>query len=179
MPRRHRRRACSAAVCACAQPAEGYRVAIDPFLLAAAVEAATSDERLLDLGCGVGAAGLALLTRLAGLYEWPAGLSLPGKRLRPLLSSHAATAATQRPRRTAFRGRRPATSWRRKSGSSARQPSIRWCCNPPFHGSGARRACRRHGHGRLPWQRREGAARRGRLGRGWRWRHLRPTSGYG
>ena len=47
------------------QPAAGYRVAIDPVLLAAAV-AARPDERVLDLGCGAGAAALCLLARDAG-----------------------------------------------------------------------------------------------------------------
>jgi tRNA1(Val) A37 N6-methylase TrmN6 len=45
------------------QPAEGYRAAIDPVLLAAAVPAKTG-ERVLDLGCGVGTAGLCLLARV-------------------------------------------------------------------------------------------------------------------
>ncbi|MEM7225291.1 MAG: methyltransferase [Pseudomonadota bacterium] len=49
------------------QPATGYRAAIDPFLLAAAVEACPGD-RVLDLGCGVGTAGLALLTRHPGCH---------------------------------------------------------------------------------------------------------------
>ena len=48
------------------QPARGYRVAVDPVLLAASV-AATAGERVLDLGCGVGAAGLCLLARIPGL----------------------------------------------------------------------------------------------------------------
>jgi signal peptide peptidase SppA len=48
------------------QPREGYRVAIDPVLLAAAVEAKPG-EHVIDLGCGVGAAALCLLARLPGL----------------------------------------------------------------------------------------------------------------
>jgi len=44
------------------QPASGYRAAIDPILLAAAVPAAAG-ESVLDLGCGVGAAALCLLAR--------------------------------------------------------------------------------------------------------------------
>lgn len=47
------------------QPIEGYRVAIDPVLLAAAVPAATADL-VLDLGCGVGAAALCLAARAPG-----------------------------------------------------------------------------------------------------------------
>lgn len=45
------------------QPAGGYRAAIDPVLLAAAVHA-RPHETVLDLGCGVGAAALALAARL-------------------------------------------------------------------------------------------------------------------
>jgi tRNA1(Val) A37 N6-methylase TrmN6 len=49
------------------QPAEGYRAAIDPVLLAAAIDA-KAGERILDLGCGVGTAGLCLLARVSGIY---------------------------------------------------------------------------------------------------------------
>ncbi|GAB6053874.1 methyltransferase [Magnetospira thiophila] len=45
------------------QPVGGYRAAIDPVLLAAAVPA-RAGERVLDLGCGSGAAGLCLLARV-------------------------------------------------------------------------------------------------------------------
>lgn len=48
------------------QPVDGYRAAIDPVMLAAAVPAEAGD-RVLDLGCGVGAAALCLLARLPGL----------------------------------------------------------------------------------------------------------------
>lgn len=48
------------------QPPDGYRAAIDPVLLAAAVPA-RGRERVLDLGCGGGAASLALAARLADL----------------------------------------------------------------------------------------------------------------
>jgi tRNA1(Val) A37 N6-methylase TrmN6 len=48
------------------QPVEGYRVAIDPVLLAAAVPA-QAGESALDLGCGVGAAALCLLARVPEL----------------------------------------------------------------------------------------------------------------
>ncbi len=45
------------------QPEQGYRVAIDPVLLAASV-AAAAGERILDGGCGVGAAALCLAARI-------------------------------------------------------------------------------------------------------------------
>ncbi len=48
------------------QPASGYRAAIDPVMLAAAM-AAKAGESVLDLGCGVGAAALCLLARLPEL----------------------------------------------------------------------------------------------------------------
>ena len=47
------------------QPPGGYRAAIDPILLAAAVPAGDED-RVADLGCGVGTAALCLAARVAG-----------------------------------------------------------------------------------------------------------------
>lgn len=47
------------------QPEQGYRAAIDPVLMAAAVTA-SDGEMVLDLGSGVGAASLCLATRIAG-----------------------------------------------------------------------------------------------------------------
>lgn len=47
------------------QPAEGYRVGIDPLLLAASVTA-TVGQRVLDVGAGVGAAALAVAVRVEG-----------------------------------------------------------------------------------------------------------------
>lgn len=47
------------------QPEEGYRAAIDPVMLAAAVTAAEG-ETVLDLGSGVGAASLCLAARVPG-----------------------------------------------------------------------------------------------------------------
>lgn len=47
------------------QPADGYRVGIDPLLLAASVTAAAG-ERVLDVGAGVGAAALAVAARVEG-----------------------------------------------------------------------------------------------------------------
>jgi len=44
----------------------GYRAAIDPVLLAAAIPA-HAGQRVLDLGCGVGGASLCLAARIAGL----------------------------------------------------------------------------------------------------------------
>lgn len=48
------------------QPKTGYRAAIDPVLLAAAVTA-KAGQKVLDLGCGAGAAMLCLAARVPGL----------------------------------------------------------------------------------------------------------------
>jgi tRNA1(Val) A37 N6-methylase TrmN6 len=64
------------------QPAAGYRAAIDPVLLAAAI-AAKAGERVLDLGCGVGTAALCLLARVPGV-------SVTGLDLQPALIALAA-----------------------------------------------------------------------------------------
>ena len=48
------------------QPRVGYRAGVDPVLLAASV-AAKPGERVLDLGCGVGVAGLCLARRVPGV----------------------------------------------------------------------------------------------------------------
>src|SRR3954462_5079729 len=48
------------------QPVDGYRVPIDPVLLAAAVRAQPGD-RVLDAGCGTGAALFCLAARLPDL----------------------------------------------------------------------------------------------------------------
>lgn len=49
------------------QPRQGYRAATDPVLLAAACPARAGD-RVLDLGCGAGAASLCLGARVPGLH---------------------------------------------------------------------------------------------------------------
>lgn len=48
------------------QPARGYRAGVDPVLLAASVPA-KAGQSALDLGCGVGTAGLCLASRVAGV----------------------------------------------------------------------------------------------------------------
>ncbi len=48
------------------QPAQGYRAATDPVLLAAAVPASPG-QSVLELGCGAGAAILCLMARVEGL----------------------------------------------------------------------------------------------------------------
>ncbi len=51
------------------QPENGYRAAIDPVLLAAAVPA-NEGEMVLDAGSGTGAATLALAARIQGVRVW-------------------------------------------------------------------------------------------------------------
>lgn len=63
------------------QPRHGYRAAIDPVLLAAAVPA-RAGERVLDVGAGVGAAALCLAARLPGV-------SVTGIEIDPALASLA------------------------------------------------------------------------------------------
>ncbi len=50
----------------CLQPKTGYRTAIDPVFLAAAIHA-KAGERVLDVGSGTGAASLCLATRIQGV----------------------------------------------------------------------------------------------------------------
>ncbi|WP_083821240.1 methyltransferase [Candidatus Odyssella thessalonicensis] len=47
------------------QPAQGYRVAIDPIFLAASIDV-QENESVLDIGAGVGAASLCLAYRVPG-----------------------------------------------------------------------------------------------------------------
>lgn len=63
------------------QPIDGYRAAVDPVFLAAAVRA-KAGERALDLGCGVGAAMLCLARRIDGL-------NIDGLELQPELAELA------------------------------------------------------------------------------------------
>ncbi len=67
------------------QPADGYRIAVDPILLAAAVDAAPG-ARVLDLGAGVGGASLCLAWRRPDL-------GLTGLECEPVLAACLATNA--------------------------------------------------------------------------------------
>lgn len=73
----------------CFQPASGYRSAIDPILLQAAVPAGDGD-RVLDLGCGVGSAALCLAARVPG--AWVIGLD----QLAPLVDAANQSATASR-----------------------------------------------------------------------------------
>ncbi|MFV3076498.1 tRNA1(Val) (adenine(37)-N6)-methyltransferase [Niveispirillum fermenti] len=67
------------------QPRQGYRTAIDPVLLAAAVGAAAGDS-VLELGCGTGAALLCLAARVPGLQ-------VTGLEIQPMAAGLARQAA--------------------------------------------------------------------------------------
>ncbi len=69
------------------QPAAGYRVAVDPVLLAAAL-APPQGATVLDLGCGVGGAALCLLARRPDL-------AVTGLELQPALAALARQNATE------------------------------------------------------------------------------------
>jgi tRNA1(Val) A37 N6-methylase TrmN6 len=70
-----------------AQPAEGYRVAVDAVLLAAAVDA-PQGAAVLDLGCGVGSVGLCLAWRRPDL-------SITGLDREPIFAATARTNAVR------------------------------------------------------------------------------------
>lgn len=69
------------------QPLAGYRAGVDPVLLAASVPA-RAGQRVLDLGCGAGAAALCLGARVAGLH-------LTGLELQPHYAALARLNAAQ------------------------------------------------------------------------------------
>ncbi len=103
------------------QPRVGYRAATDPVLLAAAV-AARPGERVLELGCGAGAALLCLAARVPGL-------ALHGLEIQPAYLALA--------RKNAARAGLDATLW---EGDVAAPPrGLRALAfdhammNPPYH----------------------------------------------
>ena len=102
------------------QPAEGYRAATDPVLLAAACPAGPG-ARVLDLGCGVGTAALCLATRVPGLQ-------LAGLEIQPfyadLARRNAAKAAVDFEIVTGDLARMPA---------ALRQPFDHVIANPPYY----------------------------------------------
>ena len=108
-----------------AQPRDGYRAAIDPVLLAAFVPARTG-ERVLDLGCGAGAAVLCLAARVPGL-------ELHGLELQPAYAALArGNAAANGVALAVHEGdvRRPPPALRALSFDHV-------LANPPFHGRAA------------------------------------------
>ncbi len=106
-----------------AQPRDGYRAAIDPVLLAAYVPA-RAGERVLDLGCGAGAAVLCLGARVSGL-------DLHGLELQPAYAALArANAAANGVGLAVHEGdiRQPPAELRALSFDHV-------FANPPFHGA--------------------------------------------
>jgi tRNA1(Val) A37 N6-methylase TrmN6 len=82
------------------QPQTGYRTAIDPIFLAAAVPA-RADERLLELGCGVAAAALCLLDRME--RQGAAGVTVTGLEIQGGLADLARLNAAANGREKDFR----------------------------------------------------------------------------
>lgn len=106
------------------QPRTGYRAATDPLLLAAFVPA-RSGERVLELGCGPGAAVLALAVRVPGL-------ELHGLELQPAYAELARrNAALNAIGLAVHEGdlRRPPAALRALSFDQV-------LANPPFHPAG-------------------------------------------
>lgn len=106
------------------QPKQGYRAATDPVLLAAACPAAAGD-RVLDLGCGAGAAALCLAARVTGLH-------LAGLEVQP---GYAALA-----RRNATRNdveMEVVEGDLRKMPAILRRDFDHVLCNPPYYPAGS------------------------------------------
>lgn len=107
------------------QPRDGYRAAVDPVLLAAAMGAGPG-EAVLDLGCGVGAAGFCLTARRPGVR-------VVGLEIQPDLAALAR-------RNAALNGME---DWFRVAeGDAARPPEAlegfdHVMTNPPFHEAAA------------------------------------------
>ena len=107
------------------QPRDGYRAATDPVLLAAFVPARPG-ERVLELGCGTGAAALCLAARVGGL-------ELHGLELQPAYAALARrNAEDNRLALTVHEGdlRRPPAALRALAFDHV-------LANPPFHPKGA------------------------------------------
>jgi tRNA1Val (adenine37-N6)-methyltransferase len=112
------------------QPRKGYRAATDPVLLASFVPARPG-ERVLDLGCGIGTAGLCLAARVAGI-------ELHGLELQPAYAELARrNAAENGISMTVHEGdlRQPPADLRRTSFDHV-------LMNPPFYRSGHATAAR-------------------------------------
>ena len=75
------------------QPVTGYRAAIDPVLLAASIQAGAG-EKVLDVGCGVGAAALSLAARLVDIRVW--GIEVQRELVRLALQNVTANEMTGR-----------------------------------------------------------------------------------
>jgi len=110
------------------QPSRGYRVAVDPVLLAAACPA-EAGARVLDLGCGVGAAALCLVARVREL-------TTAGLELQPVLAALAAENAALNGWPDRFR---PVVGDARRPPLAADGVVDHVLCNPPYHRAG-------HGH---------------------------------
>lgn len=112
------------------QPQDGYRAAVDPVLLAAAVPA-TAGETVLDLGCGTGAAALCLAARVPGCR-------IVGLELDPAVAALASESAVLSG--LADRIAVHAGDLRRPPEAVATLRADRVMMNPPYHPPGAHTA---------------------------------------
>lgn len=120
------------------QPAAGYRVGIDPVFLAAAVPL-RARGRVLDLGCGVGAAGLCLAWRQPDLQL--TGLEIQPGLARLAQDNVAANGLGQRMRILEGDLLRPPEELAAGSFDIV-------LANPPFHGAGRASAPKEPGRAR-------------------------------
>lgn len=115
------------------QPRGGYRAAIDPVLLAAAL-APTAGSAVLDLGCGVGAAALCLLWRCPSLR-------VTGLELQEDLAALAQENARLNGREEQFRPRQG--DLREAQALLGRAGFDQVVVNPPYQAAGSGRPSRR------------------------------------
>lgn len=111
------------------QPADGYRVAIDPVLLAAAVPMDGGRATVLDVGAGTGAALLCLLARCPGAHG--TGLELRADHAAMAEQSVALNGWTDRARIVVG-------DLRDRAIPVAPNSFDHVLTNPPFHGPGTR-----------------------------------------
>lgn len=109
------------------QPRRGYRAAIDPVLLAAAVAAETG-ETVLDVGTGTGAAALCLAARVPGCTV--VGLERDPELLAIAERNFAANGSAIRPQLVAGDLRAP-------PATLTGRPFDHVMTNPPYHAPGA------------------------------------------
>jgi tRNA1(Val) A37 N6-methylase TrmN6 len=110
------------------QPVHGYRVAIDPVLLAAAAPVRPG-EAVLDLGCGVGAAALCLLARVPAV-------TVTGLELQPALARLARDNASLNGQAARLA---VAVGDLRRPPLPSPGPFDHVICNPPYQRAGAGR----------------------------------------
>lgn len=105
------------------QPVQGYRAAIDPVLLAAAIPESVSGE-VLDMGCGAGAVMLCLLARLPEL-------TMHGLEINPDMAALAEESLAL----NGWSGRGRVTVGDGRTSDKGRYGAV--VSNPPYYASGS------------------------------------------